>query len=280
VTTATPDVDYLNTFDLVIISRSVPSGNYQTADSTALWHAITKPTILMGGYIIRASRLGYTTGETIPDTAGTVQLKVNAPNHPIFKDVPLDASNVTPNFAHIVSFNGTAQRGISVNTSPVITGATVLATIANIGDPAVNGMVIGEYLAGTTMGDVSLDITAGKRLVFLSGSRENVITAEGAGIFDLDGAGARMFYNAVKYMAGISDTTPGDINVSAIIVANGQITISWPETGAAGYALESNTALSATGWQAVSGTPTSANGQLSLTIAAPDAARFFRLVHP
>jgi hypothetical protein len=130
------------------------------------------------------------------------------------------------------------------------------------------------------MGDASLDITAGKRLVFLSGSRENGITAEGAGIYDLDGAGARMFYNAVKYMAGITDTVPTDINVSAVIAANGQITISWPETGAAGYALESNTALTATGWQPVAGTPTSANGILSLTIPSPDAARFFRLVHP
>src|SRR5689334_17936108 len=62
VTTATPDTNLLNSFDIVIISRSVPSGNYQTAASTALWHGLTKPTILMGGYILRNSRLGYTTG--------------------------------------------------------------------------------------------------------------------------------------------------------------------------------------------------------------------------
>lgn len=280
VTTATPDVAYLDTFDLVIIGRSVPSGNYQTADSTALWHSITKPTIVMGGYVMRASRLGYTTGETIPDTAGTVRLKVNNPAHPIFQGITLDASNVTPDYAHIVSFNGTTQRGISVNTSPVIPGANVLATVATVGDPAVNGMVIGEYPAGTQMGDASADVTAGKRLVFLSGSRENGITGEGAGIFDLDGAGSKMFLNAVNYMAGLSGTTPGQISVSAAIAANGQITISWPEAGATGYTLQSNVALSATGWQPVAGTPTSANGTLSLTLPASDAASFFRLVHP
>jgi hypothetical protein len=278
VTTPTPDVDFLNTFDLVIISRSVPSGNYQTPESTALWHSITKPTIVMGGYIIRNTRLGYMTGETIPDTAGTVRLNVKAPSHPIFQGVPLDASGDTPNFAHLVSFNGTVQRGISVVTGPVVSGGTVLATISTVGDAANGGMVIGEFPAGTTMADASADITAGKRLVFLSGSRENVITSEGSGIYDLEGAGARMFMNAVRYMAGLT-TTPQNISVAAVL-ANGQITISWPEAGSAGYVLESNTALTAAGWQAVAGTPTSANGTLSLSIPASDAVRFFRLMKP
>lgn len=277
VTTATPDVALLNTFDLVIISRSVPSGNYQTPESTALWHGLTKPTILMGGYIIRANRLGYTTGDTIPDTAGTIRLKVNATTHPIFNGVTLDANNVTPDFAHIVTYNGTAQRGISVNTSPVVSGANVLATVSRVGDPAVDGMIIGEFPAGTVMGNASGDITVAKRLVFLSGSRENGITAEGAGIFDLDGAGARMFINAVGYMAG--GDTPANISIAAAL-ANGQITISWPEAGSTGYTLESNTALSATGWQPVNGTPTSNNGVLSLSVPTADGARFFRLTRP
>ncbi|HUS33929.1 MAG TPA: hypothetical protein VM680_01130, partial [Verrucomicrobiae bacterium] len=279
VTTATPDVDFLNTFDLVIISRSVPSGNYQTPESTALWHSITKPTILMGGYIIRNIRLGYMTGETIPDTAGTVRLNASVPAHPIFQDVPLDASGNTPNFAHIVTFNGGAQRGISVVTGPIVSGGTVLATISTVGDAANGGMVISEFPAGTTMADASADVTAGKRLVFLSGSRENVITSEGSGIYDLEGAGARMLVNAVRYMAGLT-TTPQDISVAAALGANGQITISWPEAGSAGYTLESNTALTAAGWQAVSGTPTSANGTLSVSVPATDATRFFRLKRP
>src|SRR5690606_27814476 len=33
VTSSTPDVEYLETFDLIIISRSVGSGNYQTPES-------------------------------------------------------------------------------------------------------------------------------------------------------------------------------------------------------------------------------------------------------
>jgi hypothetical protein len=196
----------LNAFDLLILSRSVPSGHYQTDAETAFWHGLTAPTILMGGYILRNSRLGYTSGETIPDTAGTVNLSVLNPAHPIFAGVSLDGANMMVNpFAHIVTFTNANQRGISVNTSPVAGGGTVLATIGNAADPAVGGMVIGEWQAGAVLpnvGTVPSDTLAGHRLVFLSGSREAAgLTAEGSGIYDLDPDGARMFLNAVSYMA-------------------------------------------------------------------------------
>ena len=64
VTSATPDVNLLNTFDLVIISRSVPSGNYQTPESNALWHGLTKPTMVLGGYVLRASCWAIPTART------------------------------------------------------------------------------------------------------------------------------------------------------------------------------------------------------------------------
>jgi hypothetical protein len=45
------------------------------------------------------------------------------------------------------------------------------------------------------------DTLGGHRLVFLTGSRENVITAEGAGMYDLTPEGKQLFLNAVSYMA-------------------------------------------------------------------------------
>jgi hypothetical protein len=82
-TTSTPDVAKLNTNDLVIISRSVPSGNYQTDPSPALWNEITKPTIILGGYILRAARLGYTMGDTMADVSeAEMHLTINDPAHP------------------------------------------------------------------------------------------------------------------------------------------------------------------------------------------------------
>jgi hypothetical protein len=131
VTSGTPNTNLLNSFDLVIISRSVPSGDYQDAPETARWNGITAPTMVLSGYILRGSRLGYTIGDTIPDTAGPIKLTVNNPTHPIFSGIALDTANTMVNtYANLTTFNNTTNRGISVNTDPLdgSTG-TVLATV-------------------------------------------------------------------------------------------------------------------------------------------------------
>ncbi len=283
VTSSFPDVDYLNTFDLVIISRSAPSTDYQSADSTALWHSITAPTLHLGGYLLRANRLGFTTGDTIPDTAAnaTIRLKVNVPTHPIFAGIALDAASDMVNaYAQPVSFQGTVQRGLSVNTSPVVSGATVLATVGTVGDPAFGGMVIGEYPAGTTMGNASADVTAGKRLVLLTGSRENDgLTAEGAGIFNLAGDGPRLFLNAVSYMAGLPGPAP-EIDLAVVLSPQDELVISWPEAGSQDLVLQSSPALVPANWQPVSEQPVVSDGQRRVTIPTSDTARYFQLVEP
>lgn len=261
VTSGTPDVALLNTFDLVIISRSVPSGDYQDPPETLAWNGVTAPTMVMGGYIMRNSRLGYTTGGTIPDTAGSIALSVKDTAHPIFAGIALGADNtMVNNYADRVTFNGTVQRGISVNTDPVAGGGKVLATVATAGDPAVNGLVIGEWQAGATMGNAAGDKLGGKRLVFLSGSREaDGLTSQGAGIFDLTSDGSKMFLNAVNYL-----TQPAGPEISSIkLNANGSITIEW----AGGGTLQA--AESVTGpWQDVPG----ATSPYTLT---PSASKMF-----
>ncbi len=203
VTSGTPNVGLLNAADLVIVSRSVPSGDYQDDPETQAWNSITAPVMLMGGYILRNSRLGFTTGGTIPDSAGTVTLKLEDPTHPIFAGIPKDANNLmaTP-YATALSYSGTIQRGISVNTDPVAGGGKVLATSATVGDPTLGGMIIGEWQAGAVLATSPADTLGGHRLVFLSGSREAAnLTSEGSGIYDLSPDGARLFLNAVNYMA-------------------------------------------------------------------------------
>lgn len=199
----TPSVAALNDFDLVIIGRSVPSGDYETDPETAAWNGLTAPMIVTGGYVLRNNRLGFTTGATIPDTAAPVNLTVNNPSHPIFAGVALDAMNTTVNpYANIVTFNGSLQRGVSVNTNPVAGGGTVLATVGTAGDPAFGGMVIAEWPAGAMLGNSPPDILGGRRLVFLTGSREAAgVSSETSGLFDLTADGQRMFVNAVNYMA-------------------------------------------------------------------------------
>lgn len=283
VTTATPDIDYLHTFDLVIISRSNPSGNFQPAASAELWHSLTNPTIQLGGYALRATRLGYFSGETIPDVSSTlVRLNVKDPAHPIFKGIAVDpnSKNMVNGFATRVTYNGTLQRGISVNNNPVPTGATVLASVGTTGDAAINGTVIAEYPKGTTMRNTPPLPTQGHRLVFLTGSREQGISSEGAGIFDLDSDGAKMFLNAVNYMAGFTEAEPPEITLSAARKAPNEIVISWPAADAAGFVLQASPALVPASWQAAAGAPTTSNGTVSQTVTTSGTAQFFRLARP
>lgn len=216
VTSGNPDAALLNAFDLVVISRSVPSGDYQDAPETAAWNGITSPTILLGGYILRNSRLGYTTGGTMVDSTGPITLTVNDPNHPIFAGVELDGANTMINtYADVVEFSGTVQRGVSVNTDLENAEGTVLATVATAADPTVGGMIIGEWNAGATMSNGGADVLGGHRLVLLTGSREaSGLTSEGAGIYDLSEDGAKLFLNAVYYMSG---TVPGEMRPSLSI---------------------------------------------------------------
>jgi len=219
-TTDTPDTATLNTFDVVIIGRSVNSGNYELDAETAAWHSITAPTILMGGYTLRSSRLGFTTGTTIPDTTGDIRLMVNNPSHPIFAGIALDGTNTMVNpYAGITTFNGVTQRGISVNTNPLAGGGQLLAKVGTVGDPANSGtgMIIGQWAPGSVMGTTPPDTLGGHRLVFLSGSRESSgLTSEGSGIFDLSADGGRMFLNAVNFMATIPEPSTASLAMLAM----------------------------------------------------------------
>ena len=229
VTSDNPDENVLNTFDLVIISRSVNSGHYELDPETEDWNTnIGAPMMIMGGYVLRNVRLGYTTGGTIPDTGGAINLQVNNSSHPIFAGIPL-TGNVTTNtyttgLVQMPVGSMATQRGISVNTDPVAGNGTVLATVAGTTDPAAGGMIIGEWQPGAVMGTTPADILGGHRVVFLSGSREHAATtdppapssSEIAGQYDLTATGQQMFLNAVNYTAGLGLVVPGDVNRNGV----------------------------------------------------------------
>jgi hypothetical protein len=226
VNTNTALIDQLNApeIDLVMISRSVDSGHYQTADEASTWNnTITKPMMILGGYVLRNSRLGFTGNETIPDTTGPVKLTAAAPGHPIFAGVALDGSNSMVNdySTEIPVLNttqnpNTVQRGISVNELPIDndgTGGTLIARLANPISPNGN-LVIAEWTAGTTITkDTGAQPLSNTRMVFLTGSREQGAngTSQQSGMFDLAPDGQTLFLNAVAYLGG-SGFQPGDVD--------------------------------------------------------------------
>lgn len=222
------DTTPLNAYDLVIIGRSINSANYQQANETLAWNTtLTKPAIVMSGYALRNVRLGLTTGGTIPDTGGAgnptgvIQLEALQPGHPVFAGVPLDASNVMVNpYTTALPTVGTTpvlQRGISVNTDPLVAGGTVLAKVATAGDGGNSGtgMIIATWPAGTVTATGNT-LTA-PRMAFLSGTREGAgQSSEIAGFFDLDADGRRLFLNAVAHMASIPEPATPTLAVMAM----------------------------------------------------------------
>lgn len=245
-------IDAINTNDLVIISRATGSGAFDTAAETAAWNtSITKPLLSLGGYINRNNRLGFNTGDTIPDVSSNpVRLRVLATAHPIFDGLQLDGAGlmVNPYAARVNATNsgGTVflQRGISVVTSAIRAGGSVLATIGTAGDAAINGLVIAEFPAGLL---THRDLLAAKRMVFLTGSREHDGgSAELAGIYDLMPDGEQLFLSTVNYLltpqvprctlplVNAVNLVPGDTwTFNAGVIGDEPLTYQWYKNGAA-----------------------------------------------
>jgi hypothetical protein len=216
-TTSSPLIAQLNTYDLVIIGRSVGSGNYQADAETAAWNSITAPTIITGGFVLRGGdasaniRLGFTQGDVIADTVGNVTITVTNPSHPIYQGLTLGAGNTLSYAVGPISTpGGVVQRGISINNNALAPGGVQLANIPSIG---VDAHVIAEFQAGASLdtdGSVATpagprDVLGGHRLILLTGTRENGTApnnnAQSAGVYDLTPEGAQLFKNAVTYMA-------------------------------------------------------------------------------
>ena len=209
-TSGTPDVEFLNTMDLVIISRTASSGHYG-GDGATLWNSITAPMINLNGYTLRSSRLGFTDGTDMPDTTGDIRLTVTDPTHPIFAGISLTDGTMDNLFAEgavpLPTDGVTLSRGISINNNNLDDEGTVLATIAEVSADTgpVGGIVIAEWPAGAMLthdGGAGTDVLGGPRLVFLTGSREpdGVTGGQAAALYDLYADGEQMFLNAVKYM--------------------------------------------------------------------------------
>jgi hypothetical protein len=211
-TSQDPDVEFLNTMDLVIISRTASSGHYSGSGATA-WNSVTAPMINLNGYTLRNSRLGFTTGGTMVDTIGDISLAVTDPAHPIFAGISITDGIMDNLYAEgavpLPPDPSIISRGISINNDPVEDDGTVLATVATVDDPTVGGMVIAEWPAGATMENSSgspEDVLGGPRLVFLTGSREpdGVTGGQAAALYDLYPDGTQMFLNAVDYMLNLN----------------------------------------------------------------------------
>ncbi len=203
--TGNPNVTHptLNTYDLIIVSRSSPSGDFANANADNWNTTITAPVMIMSGYAIRQSRLGLTAGSTIPDVSfppdnnGATTLTLGS---------PLGLGVMADPYVTTVAFNGNNQRGPSVVTGALQGGGTVWASVSNAPNPdAIGAAVVAFWEAGSSVthaGGAGTNILAGDRAIFLAGSREQTpLTSEGAGIYDLTAEGEDLFLRTVDLVA-------------------------------------------------------------------------------
>lgn len=121
-------------------------------------------------------------------------------------------------YAGIQEFDGTVERGVSINNNDLAGDGVLLATVGSDEDPTWGGPVIAEWQAGDISANGRDDVLGGQRVVLLTGSREHSgLTAEGSGIYDLTEDGAKILLNAVTYMTGKEGGDPIQEPVEASI---------------------------------------------------------------
>lgn len=202
------DVAALNTYDLVIIGRSIGSGAFDSAAETLPWNTqITRPMLLTNAYLTRSSRLGWFAGATLPDVVNNV-LTFSDLNSPVSQFIigstPMNGASTGSSVTEPVTYpNGEVDaRGTSLITDPLVTGGRQIATSQG----AANATFIAEWPAGTTLAGTSAgQVLSGYRMQFLAGNRESATapnnTVGSAGFENLTADGERMFLRAVTLAA-------------------------------------------------------------------------------
>jgi hypothetical protein len=212
-------VALLNAADLVIIGRTVSSGNYSTAPDPNKWNAVTKPMILLSPAVAMNSRWKILNNATQTNLR-LPALQALIPTHPIFTGVQLDPNNQIQIIDPAVGYRTGATGNNGMTT---VLGATsagngkLIATVAG-----VNAYVwVAEWDANATTPYYTGagQYPGGHRLTFFFGTQENKtpgtgITIIGQGCNNLNADGQRMFLNAVRYMLGIQASAVAVTNAS------------------------------------------------------------------
>jgi MYXO-CTERM domain-containing protein len=203
---AAGDIALMNAADLVIISRTIASGAFDTAAETLPWNTqITKPLLCTNSYISRSNRLGwYTGGPTQPDQVLNNLSFTNLANPVtayIIGPTAMTGNTTTNSITQAVVFpDSTADiRGISHITDPLVAGGTDIAT-ATVG--AATGHYLATWPSGTALAGTSAGQSlSGFRMQFLVGNRESGTAPNNAlgaaGYENLTPEGEQMFLRAV-----------------------------------------------------------------------------------
>lgn len=162
-TAAPPTPAQLADVDLIIVSRTVQSGNYDDGTERVDWNALSKPMIVMSPHLARSSHWGLLSGTTIVNDAAT-PANYNAfpnPSHPFING---QTTSFTP--------AGITIDGLVSTTVPA--GATTVATITVSGQTEA---AIVDIPAGSTSFGGSGNF-GGRRVFFTTPQYPDVVNQD------------------------------------------------------------------------------------------------------
>ncbi|MCH8192707.1 MAG: CHRD domain-containing protein, partial [Planctomycetes bacterium] len=176
----------LNAADLVIVSRSSNSGNYDDGNEPTLWNGVTSPLLQMSAYLPRSSRWRWIDSTSISNQEAPIMIVVDA-NHPVLAGVEVDPDGL------VFPLDGSVGSGMTsfLATADAGNGSVIATTLG--GD-----IWVAEWAAGAEFYEGSGQVAGGHRMVFFAGTQEVGVTPWGG--MNLTAAGIQMYLNAVAYM--------------------------------------------------------------------------------
>jgi len=181
----------LNSADLVIVSRTANTGNYDDGTEPDQWNALTAPILSLHAYMIRGTTTGSRRWKWINSTAITNSaplMEVLDTSHPIFAGIALDALSQVDVLDELV---GTGQTSF-IGPLDVGSGKLLAKTVG------ADLVWIAEWQAGVEYYTGAAQIAGARRMLLSAGTQEVGATIQGG--YNLTPDGEKMFLNAVNYM--------------------------------------------------------------------------------
>ncbi len=207
-----PKIDQLNAADLVMISRTANSGNYDDGDEPTMWNSIETPVMLLNCYLARSSRWKWVNTGTATNNSGTPLVEAVLTDHAVFEGVTLEQLNIVdpndlidPNDPNAPIVLPDPIYGVAALDPAVGAGQNSFIGTTDMGNGTLiakaydmdQGM-IAEWPSAVEYYDGAGQVAADHRMLFSAGAQEVGSTPQGA--WNLTEAGETMLRNAIAYL--------------------------------------------------------------------------------
>ncbi len=207
-----PKIDVLNAADLVIMSRSSNSGDYDDGDEPTMWNSVETPLIQLSSWLTRSSRWKWINSTSATKTDAATLLEAVDLDHALFDGIELAQLNIVdpndlidpndPNApivlpdpiygAEVLDASVGASLNSFINTVDMGNGTLIAKTYgADMG-------WIAEWESAVEYYDGAGQVAADHRMMLCFGTQEEGATPQGA--WNMNANGETLLRNAVAYM--------------------------------------------------------------------------------